>query len=108
MGIFCLRLLGHSSSKKTRFNAAIFCWEEATDVEKDFATNPYWKYFTYDTFDPRTWVTLEDLETCLRTVKGGTVNTWVGADDLWEANILSLGFRFMTTKNTWGTFSRLF
>lgn len=60
-------------------------------MEKDFATNAYWKYFTYDTFDPRTWVTLNDLESCLRTVKGGTVNPWVGADDLWEANVLPLG-----------------
>eukprot|EP00435_Cladocopium_sp_Y103_P036836 s1384_g9.t1 len=62
--------------------------EEPTDVEKDFATNAYWKYFTYDTYDPRTWVTLGDLETCLRTVPGGDENEWVGASDLWEANKL--------------------
>ena len=74
-------------------------------MEKDFATNPYWKYFTYDTFDPRTWVTLEDLETCLRTVKGGTVNPWVGADDLWEANILSLGKIYDNKKHMGYVFS---
>jgi len=75
-----------------------FVGEEPTDVEKDFATNAYWKYFTYDTFDPRTWVTLNDLESCLRTVKGGTVNPWVGADDLWEANVLPLGDEKMTSQ----------
>lgn len=56
-----------------------------TDVEMDFAANAYWKYFTYDTYDPRTWVTLGDLETCLRSVPGTGVNDWVGASDLWEA-----------------------
>ena len=60
-------------------------------MEKDFATNAYWKYFTYDTYDPRTWVTLGDLETCLRSVPGGDVNEWVGAADLWEAMQLTLG-----------------
>lgn len=62
-----------------------------TDVEMDFAANAYWKYFTYDTYDPRTWVTLGDLETCLRSVPGGDVNEWVGAPDLWEAMTLILG-----------------
>ena len=90
--------------------------EEPTDTEKDFATNPYWKYFTYDTFDSHSWVTLNNLEECMRRVKGGLEslfvndrscvapphpfrfiridaggsNDWVGADDLWEAHKLSL------------------
>ncbi|CAK9022626.1 unnamed protein product [Durusdinium trenchii] len=62
--------------------------EEPTDTEKDFATNPYWKYFTYDTFDSHSWVTLNNLEECMRRVKGGGSNDWVGADDLWEAHKL--------------------
>lgn len=62
--------------------------QDPTDVEMDFAANAYWKYFTYDTYDPRTWVTLGDLETCLRSVPGGDVNEWVGAPDLWEAMTL--------------------
>lgn len=62
--------------------------EEPTDTEKDFATDPVWKYFTYDTFDSRTWKVLDGLETCLRSVPGGTTNPWVGAADLWEAQEL--------------------
>eukprot|EP00913_Durusdinium_trenchii_P001282 g1181.t1 len=35
--------------------------EEPTDTEKDFATNPYWKYFTYDTFDSHSWASLKPI-----------------------------------------------
>ena len=45
--------------------------ESPTDTEIDFASNPYWKYFTYDTFDAHSWVTLNSLEECMRRVKGG-------------------------------------
>ena len=60
------------------------------------------KYFTYDTYDPRTWVTLGDLETCLKTVPGGDVNPWVGASDLWEANKLTLGFEAPSQNDVFG------
>eukprot|EP00439_Symbiodinium_sp_Y106_P065417 s799_g10.t1 len=46
------------------------------------------RYFTYDTFDSRTWKVLDGLETCLRSVPSGTTNPWVGAADLWEAQEL--------------------
>ncbi|CAJ1434824.1 unnamed protein product, partial [Effrenium voratum] len=61
--------------------------DELTDNEKDFVVSPYWKYFTYDTFDKRSWVTLENLEACMRTVPGGDTNPWVMATDLWEAHV---------------------
>ena len=35
--------------------------------------------------EPR-WKVLDGLETCLRSVPGGTTNPWVGAADLWEAS----------------------
>lgn len=72
--------------------------QEPTDLERDFASKPYYKYFTYDTYDARTWSTLAGLDTCLRSV----TDEWIGASDLWEANqLLFERFGQQVDKSMW-------
>ena len=56
-------------------------------AELQFAANPLFKFFTYDTNEDFTWVLREDVQQCLESVRNSNANgtEWIVQPSLWEA-----------------------